>query len=30
MLDGKPAPALLRAVVWTLLSLVLFAANKLA
>ncbi len=30
VLDGKAGPALLRGTVWTLLSLVLFAAKKLA
>ncbi len=30
VLDGKPGPALLRGIFWTLLSLVLFAAKKLA
>jgi hypothetical protein len=30
LLDGKPGPALLRGIFWTLLSLVLFAAKKLA
>jgi hypothetical protein len=30
LLDGKPGPALMRGIFWTLLSLVLFAAKKLA
>jgi hypothetical protein len=30
LLDGKPVPALGRGIFWTLLSLVLFAAKKLA